>query len=165
MSSSYRSLIDLLAGTPAPKPSSWPRNSLASLLAGTQPPPVPKPETENWIWFQGLPFAGPTPLALAPKYNWGGLYAIMVLDVSGTPRPYRVIYIGESGDMAQRVGTSHEKFASWVRVAGSASRLHVAFHTIANQAERRAAESRLIAYYKPECNDTFNAFYGLFGSR
>ncbi len=134
---------------------------LREALARRPVAPLIQPR-QQWIWFSNLPFAGPTPFDIAAKHNFGGLYAILVFDPRCKPLPYRVIYIGEAGDMGERVCRSHEKYQSWVRSAGG-SLLFVAFHAIVNETERRAAERRLIEHYRPECNETFNAFYGLLG--
>ena len=113
----------------------------------------------KWIWLQNLPFAGPTLLTLesgitvAPRR--GGLYAIMVLDPTWRPLPYRVIYIGKAGNLAERVSRTHEKYPSWL-YAASGAQLFVAFHTISGESARRTAERRLIEHYGPECNETFN---------
>jgi hypothetical protein len=110
---------------------------------------------QQWIWFLNLPFAGPTAFDVAHKPTFGGLYAIMVFDATCTPLPYRLIYVGETGNLAERVCRSHEKYPSWVRAAGG-RQLFVAFHAIENSLLRRAAEQRLIGHYRPACNETFN---------
>lgn len=165
--SSYRTLIDLLAAKPLQPSKLIPRRTTGSLFAASR---VPAPPPQNWIWFSSpssasLPFAGPSPLASAATFNYGGLYAILTPDSSWSPLPYRLLYLGESGKLSDRVRTGHEKYASWARAAGGAGRLYVAFHIIENQTERRATESKLIAHYRPECNDTFNPWSGFYGGR
>lgn len=142
-----------LRGLPAP-----PRMSFGARIAA----PNAQPRPQQWIWFSNLPFAGPTPFDIAVKRNYGGLYAILVFDPRCRPLPYRAIYIGEAGDMGERVCRNHEKYQSWTRAAGGGS-LFVAFHAMAYEAARKVAETRLIRHYSPECNVTHNSLAALLG--
>ena len=89
-----------------------------------------------------------------------GIYAILVPDSSYRPRPFRVIYFGESNNLFTRVCTSHEKYADWQREAGvnslyGTSDLYVAFHPTNDLTDQRLrdAECELINQYLPPCND------------
>lgn len=144
-------------------------SNLASLLGPDVPPATPPRRAPvipraalSQITFQDLRFSGPFPFATAQRSRLGGIYAICVYDNDWGPRPYRPIYFGEAGNREERVTTSHEKFAEWVRVAGTRFKLYVAFRTITDVTARRIAERRLIEHYKPECNDQYNPFYGLY---
>ena len=94
--------------------------------------------------------------------NWNapyraGLYAILVPDQSVTPRPFRVIYFGESGNMSERGFLKlHAKFPCWIREAGSENNLYVALLLMPDSTpeQRRVAETQLIANYNPACNRT-----------
>jgi hypothetical protein len=124
-----------------------------------------KPVGPSGIVFADISFTEPARFSFfLPPFISGGLYAILVPDAAAKPRPFRVIYFGESGELAKRVRPSHEKYPDWVREAGGAPTLFVSFHTmIGGQNERVALESELIAHYKPACNDIFNPFYGELG--
>jgi excinuclease UvrABC nuclease subunit len=97
-----------------------------------------------------------------------GIYAILVSDATWTPRPFRVIYFGESNNLGNRISTAHEKYIDWTREAAG-SQLYVAYHVTIGMtdAQRRDAECVLINQYQPVCNvrmDTpaaFKLFYGL----
>ncbi len=122
-------------------------------LVGYQASPGP-----TGIFFRDRRFSEPALFVFHfPLLFESGLYAILVPDASCSPRPFRVIYFGETGELSKRVTSSHEKYPDWVREAGTASYLYVAFHEIAGtQQARRAAESDLIAHYRPACNIAFN---------
>jgi len=107
------------------------------------------------IWFLDLGFSEPTPFDIAHRQSCGGIYVIMVSDTRWGPRQYRPIYFGKAGNFAERVCLSHEKYADWVRASGG-SLLFAAFHFATQERERATAERRLISYYKPQCNVTFN---------
>ena len=134
------------------------------------PPTLPSQNRQGWIQFLDLWFLGPTPLRLTYKPSFGGgpiplstryvpsvggLYAIMVYDATFGPLPYRLIYMGEAQNLAERLCGSHEKYESWIRAAGG-SQLYVGFHFIEQESARQTTERRLIEYYGPECNKTFN---------
>jgi hypothetical protein len=172
----YNKLFESLIAKPIPTNGLRPGRVGGGILGAprlTAPPltsasiPTPRPP-QSWIYFSDppfadLPFAGPYFLASASILTYGGLYAILVPDASSRPKPYRLVYIGESGNLSERVCTSHENHSSWVRAAGGASGLYVAFHYITDQTARRATEKRVIAYYKPECNGTHKPWSDLYG--
>jgi hypothetical protein len=124
-----------------------------------------KQATPGGIVFGNISFTEPSRFSFfLPPFSHGGLYAILVPDTTAKPRPFRVIYFGESGELAKRVCPSHEKYPDWVREAGGAHALFVSLHTTTgNKDERVALESRLIADYKPACNDILNPYYGELG--
>ena len=65
------------------------------------------------IKFSSYAFNEPMPVTLwTPPYR-AGLYAMLVPDGSCRPRPFRIIYFGESGNMSDRgFLRSHHKFFS-----------------------------------------------------
>jgi hypothetical protein len=132
-------------------------------LYGVEPAlsvPAKPQKTQEWIKFKDFWFSGPFPFATAPKHSWSGIYAVCAYDATWGPRPYRIIYFGESGNMAERVTPSHENFPAWVRAAGTRFNLYVAFHNV-TRLERMTVEKRLIEHYNPACNQVHNAFRGL----
>jgi hypothetical protein len=139
------------------------QNDWINLLAVLTPPAMPG--RPNGIVFDNISFTEPAHLDLfLLPFGRGGLYAIMVPDSTAKPRPYRVIYFGQAGELQKRVRKSHEGYADWISEAGSAWQLYVSFHAMTgNEEERVAIESRLIAKYKPVCNEVFNPFYGGLG--
>jgi hypothetical protein len=79
-----------------------------------------------------------------------GIYAILVLD----PYPFRILYIGESSNLSERVTRNHEKVNHWYREA-KGSPLYFAFHStpeMMTDQQRRDIESQLINQYDPPCN-------------
>jgi hypothetical protein len=107
------------------------------------------------ITFLDYRFTEPALFDTALKPQCGGLYVVLVLDARGNPRPYRALYIGQSGDLSERLSTAHEKYPSWVR-ASAGSPLYVAFYKIEFSLSSAAAEQRLISYYRPDCNEVYN---------
>lgn len=83
-----------------------------------------------------------------------GLYAILVQDSGCSPRPFRVIYFGESDNVNTRATESHENYTAWKREAGSYNTIYRAFCYFpnSNKVQRQAAESALIVRYNPPCN-------------
>lgn len=111
--------------------------------------------SQQGIRFLNLTFAGPALFSTTRVPAYGGLYAILLYDATWRPLPYRLIYVGETGNAAERVCRSHEKHESWTRAA-SGYPLYVAFCAMSSALARRMAERRIIERYKPECNMTFN---------
>jgi len=87
-----------------------------------------------------------------------GIYVALVPDVNGAPRKFRALYFGQAENANERVSTSHERYWDWVRAAGGAQNLFMAFHWMPRSTEeqRCAVEDELIAFYKPQCNKTAN---------
>jgi hypothetical protein len=121
----------------------------------------------NGINFSNRCFSEPMLFRFARPASLAGLYAILVYDTRCSPRPYRVIYFGQAGDIAARVRDSHEKYFSWGNAARGTANLYVAFHWMSGSSERQRcdAESVLVRDYNPECNIVFNALSGLSGRR
>jgi hypothetical protein len=143
---------------------------LSGILGAVQTPAKP-----NGIFFarnsgESVRFSEPSQL---PGYIYGlrmppvpgaGLYAILVADNSASPRPFRVIYFGESECIDERVSPSHEKYEDWCTAAGGADKLHVAYCWMigSSKDERTAVESGLIGHYHPQCNIVYNSFASIF---
>lgn len=90
-------------------------------------------------------FAPPKPIGSQGVNLYGaGIYAILS---GGT---WTVVYIGQSGDVGERVGPSHHKWDCWQR----SPNLHVAFLSMpgSTERERLAIEGELIREYRPRCN-------------
>ena len=106
------------------------------------------------ITFHNRPFTEPALFHLAPPPISSGIYAILMPDPSCQPRPYRVIYFGESNDFSARVTQEHERYDDWVTEAGGVANLYVAFCSTPylREEQRRWVESDLIAGYRPACN-------------
>lgn len=82
-----------------------------------------------------------------------GVYAILMSDAAWQPRPYRPIYFGEAADLAG-VMASHEKYQEWLRIAGAADQLYVAYHlTSSDETDRAALKESLIKEYRPACSE------------
>jgi hypothetical protein len=106
------------------------------------------------IRFNNRVFTEPVPFSLALPPVSSGIYAILVPDASCRPRPFRVIYFGESRNFSQRVTGSHELFSDWTAQADEGTNLYVAFcpTPLLKELTRRWVESDLIARYSPACN-------------
>lgn len=92
--------------------------------------------------------------------NWdppfrAGLYAILIPDQAIQPKPFSVVYFGESGNMSERGFSSHHKRSCWLTRAGNENNLWIATYLMPNsiEQERTTIESRLISKYRPPCND------------
>jgi hypothetical protein len=115
--------------------------------------------TSPGIYFGEYQFSEPELIAagllgLSSLMGTPGLYAIMIADPYVNPRPFRILYIGESGNVQLRATREHENYEAWQR-AGGQQPLYRAFHFMANSTElqRRMVESELIAKYRPPCNE------------
>ena len=107
------------------------------------------------IIFDNLPFGEPVALASWEPFYGGGIYGILVPDVSCKPRPFREIYFGEASELTDRsYFWNHPAFASWLGAGGSDRNLHVSFCLFEGglPSARRAVVNRLISAYKPICN-------------
>jgi hypothetical protein len=95
-----------------------------------------------------------------------GLYAIVTPDASFKPRPFKLLYIGETENLNDRVTTSHEKCEDWKRAAGTGQIFVAYFGTIgmANQ-HRKTIEGELIAHYNPPCNIMLRGLRSLYKAR
>ena len=114
------------------------------------PPPSPVTPGINYGNFR---FSEPRlfPALTVPPFE--GIYAILVTDMKFRPRPFRLLYIGETGDLGRDITLQHEKLDDWTREAHGHP-LFVAWHTMisASSQQRRSAELELINVYRPPCN-------------
>lgn len=113
---------------------------------------------QTGIKFGNLLFSEPvalpsTPSMLDQVLPQPGLYVILTPDVRCTPRPFRLIYIGESENVNMRSTAAHEKFSEWKREAGTAQ-LYRAVCALpgTTKPQRQATETALIRSYAPPCN-------------
>lgn len=106
------------------------------------------------IRFSNRIFTEPAPFSLALAPVSSGIYAILAPDASCRPRPFRVIYFGESGNFSQRVTEQHDRLNDWRGEAGGAANLYVAFcpTPLLKHQQRRWVEHDLVARYRPACN-------------
>jgi hypothetical protein len=94
--------------------------------------------------------------AAFPRYfrpvSGSGIYVILVPD-SGWTQKFRAIYFGETEDFSQRITASHERYADWVREAGTAP-LYFAQSWMhgSTQPTRAVLEQALRDCYQPTCN-------------
>ena len=93
--------------------------------------------------------------------NWtppfhAGLYAILIPNTSAKPRPFRVIYFGESKNMPDwGFFNAHHKYFCWIREAGRLkNKLYISVYPMPKSSKtgRQIIESNLIEKYKPVCN-------------
>jgi hypothetical protein len=106
------------------------------------------------IYFRDRRFSEPSPFNSANTIPSQGIYAILVHDEGFTPRPFQIIYFGESDRLAQRVNPLHEGYVEWVRQARGAA-LYVAFYNTAGtpSRQRKELEKLLIQDCNPPCNN------------
>jgi hypothetical protein len=93
-----------------------------------------------------------------------GLFAILALDPSWTPLPYRLVFIGEAAILAEpRQLVGHPRTACWVEVCGT---IYVAVVLTSgwSVAARRAAAEQISAQYHPVCQAGSAAERALDGS-
>jgi hypothetical protein len=112
------------------------------------------------INFGGYSFSEPTILPSTPTavdvfLGQSGLYAILVHDPSCTPRPFRVLYFGESDNIKTRATGTHENFSRWRTQAGPVTQIYRSLCPLssATKLKRQQVESALIAKYAPPCNE------------
>ncbi len=105
------------------------------------------------IYFRDRRFSEPLPFHSAITVPTQGIYAILVRDEGYTPRPFQVLYFGESERLARRVTAQHESYGDWERQARGAV-LFVAFYNTAGTPSRLRKElaKQLIQDYNPPCN-------------
>jgi len=127
----------------------------------------------NGIIFGGFSFSEPTflpstPTAVDVFLGQSGLYVILVYDPSCTPRPFRVLYFGESENIQMRATGTHENFSHWRAQAGPIAQIYRALCPLfsSTKLERQQVESSLIAKYTPPCNERLSFdFVRLFGTK
>jgi hypothetical protein len=103
-----------------------------------------------------------------------GIYAILVFDVNFEPKPYRVIYFGQSSSFSERgFPDRHERYQDWLTAANHAGlgllgdpELYIAIMRMpfSTEASRVEVEQALIEKYRPACNIQFNPLTGLANS-
>ncbi len=101
-------------------------------------------------------FVGPVSLSDWKPPCGAGIYAIYATRAVQTilgPN-YKLVYIGQSGNMSERGFSSHKKRDCWISKAGSEDKLLVATHLMPNSTEdeRLAIEQEIIKAYMPPCN-------------
>jgi hypothetical protein len=118
------------------------------------------------VYYKERRFSEPArfPSVLVPSFQ--GIYAILVPDTGLTPRPFRLLYIGESANLSERITKQHERFEDWIREA-LGGRLYFAYHKTIGMTDqqRRDAECELINHYNPPCNSRISAFWSELGKR
>ena len=108
------------------------------------------------IRFYDIDFSEPELLSNWNPTNQAGIYAIMIPNQFGRPMPFTPIYFGESENMSERGFLFHHKRSCWLRQASNnENNLFISTYLMPNSTEeqRKNIESRLIAKYKPHCND------------
>jgi hypothetical protein len=105
-------------------------------------------------WLFSEPEVLPASPGLAGFLNHEGVYAILTDDASCRPRPFRVLYFGETENLWARATSEHENFPAWRREIGLYGKLYRAFHLMpaSSQPRRQMVESALIEAYNPPCN-------------
>lgn len=105
------------------------------------------------IVYGKLTFSEPRSFPPALMAPIAGVYAIVVPDISSMPRPFRLLYVGESTDMSKRLTDQHEKYAHWKREAnGQALYFAYCMAITWTEKQRKDAESAIIKEYNPPCN-------------
>ena len=104
-----------------------------------------------------LVFTEPVELFCWAAPNVAGVFAVLAPDPEGRPQPFRVIYFGESGNLAAPgLIRSHPAYPKWIKQAGSVFHLHIAVYAMpySTSAERSTVEATLVKAYNPPCNET-----------
>lgn len=101
-------------------------------------------------------FTDPWPLNIWTPPDFPGIYAILARDPTSPENRYRLIYIGESENLAERgFPSSHHRYNCWVREAGHDLNLYVSWMMSTEYQDlRRLTEQELIRQYDPVCNRT-----------
>lgn len=110
--------------------------------------PVPRIQYGNRVFTYPSPF----PPVISPVGQ--GLYVIVTPDQTFQPQPYKLLYIGQSADLGQRLTSQHHKYGEWLRTARG-GRLFYGWHSTLGLTERQRcdAEEELIRLYNPPCNE------------
>lgn len=103
-----------------------------------------------------IKFEGPYPITSWNPPLRAAIYAIMVKsDPVNRPNMYKVLYIGESGNLSERgFYKTHHASQCWLQQAGSLSSLFIAIYLMpsSTEEERQNIEAQLIEEYSPPCN-------------
>jgi hypothetical protein len=113
---------------------------------------------EMEITFNDYDFTEPIEINHWTPPHAAGLYAILIPDGTGSPRPFKVIYFGELEDLAEsEFFRSHQRYRCWMQWAKSEDDLYIAVYLMPSSSagERLHAESTLISAYQPACNPQF----------
>ena len=94
-----------------------------------------------------------TPQSLAMP----GIYAILETDARWSPKPYRVLYFGESSNVLRHATGAHERFSSWRATARHAKPLYRALCPMpgSTKHQRQQVENLLIRNYGPHAMDAW----------
>lgn len=80
-----------------------------------------------------------------------GIYLVYVCrKPNGTVKLNKLIYIGEAGDVQDRIA-DHEKWSEWRQYVPKGSEICFSFAGVTNP-DRERAEAALINYHSPPCN-------------
>lgn len=112
------------------------------------------------IRYGDLTFSEPRafpPVLMAP---FQGIYAVVAPDPAFKPRPFRLLYIGETADLSKRLTDQHEKYSHWKREANGQT-LYCAYYmtTMWTEQQRKDTEAALIKQYDPPCNTLLRSLF------
>ena len=97
-------------------------------------------------------FTGPYPFPPTAMPPFEGIYAILASDMVGILRD-RVLYIGETMNMSERLCDSHERCDDWKREAKGRQLCFAYLSTPgATDEQRKRVQEALIKEYAPPCN-------------
>ena len=71
-----------------------------------------------------------------------------------TTNVYPLLYVGETGNLGQRIDTNHHKYKNWLNnaVSGLFMAVKLMPTNLYTEQQRRNEETRLINLYNPSCN-------------
>jgi hypothetical protein len=84
------------------------------------------------------------------------IYAVLVHDPKVKPKPYTVVFFGESENLSdQSYFRSHIKYQCWVKQAGSEKNLYITHYRTpdAEPLTRKKILNALLNKYQPLCNE------------
>lgn len=92
------------------------------------------------------------PLQSVNSISRAAIYTIWTHD--SVSDKYPLLYIGETGDLGQRIDKNHHKYQCWLNhaVAGLFIGIRLMPSSIYTQQQRKNEEQRLISLYNPPCN-------------
>jgi len=105
------------------------------------------------ILYKDRNFTDPIEFGGALPARAQGIYAILVADNAWWPQPFRVLYFGESDNLAKCVTEKNEMYPQWLLQAAGAPLL-VSIHTTPRMKaqKRKEIESELVGEFQPVCN-------------